>query len=76
MPSQFAAPLHRKPVGGSDTYSSGSQFLSPTESEFSANDGDGEAIKSWDEKKVGDWLRAIGCSQYEQIFKGTSEEPR
>lgn len=26
---------------------------------------------SWDEKRVGEWLRAINCAQYEQLFKGT-----
>ena len=25
---------------------------------------------SWDEKRVGEWLRAINCAQYEQLFKG------
>ena len=61
---------YRKPVGSGDQHPSGGQFLSPTESEFSVHDGDADAIKSWDEKKVGDWLRAINCSQYEQLFKG------
>ena len=68
--SQYAA-TYRKPVGSGDNHLGGGQFLSPTESEFSVNDGDGETIKGWDEKKVGEWLRAINCSQYEQLFKGT-----
>ena len=67
--SQYAA-TYRKPVGSGDSHMGGGQFLSPTESEFSVNDGDGDTIKGWDEKKVGDWLRAINCSQYEQLFKG------
>ena len=69
MVSQYAAPSYRKPVGGGDGHAGGGQFLSPTESEFSVNDGDGEIIKGWDERKVGEWLRAINCSQYEQLFK-------
>ena len=43
--------------------------MSPTESEFSENNENHESIKSWDEKKVGEWLRAINCAQYEQMFK-------
>ena len=27
---------------------------------------------SWDEKRVGEWLRTINCAQYEQLFKGKS----
>ena len=26
--------------------------------------------RSWDEKRVGEWLRTINCAQYEQLFKG------
>ena len=70
MISQYAAPSYRKPVGSGETHTGGGQFLSPTESEFSVNDGDGEIIRGWDERKVGDWLRAINCGQYEQLFKG------
>lgn len=25
--------------------------------------------RSWDEKRVGEWLREINCPQYEQLFK-------
>ena len=64
------APSYRKPVGSGDQQPGGGQFLSPTESEFSIHDGDAEAIKAWDERKVGEWLRAINCSQYEQLFRG------
>ena len=71
MVSQYP-PSYRKPVGGGDQHTGSGQFLSPTESEFSVTDGDGEAIKGWDERKVGEWLRAINCSQYEQLFKGTA----
>lgn len=26
--------------------------------------------RSWDEKKVVEWLHSINCGQYESIFKG------
>lgn len=26
--------------------------------------------RSWDEKKVCEWLRGINCAQYEQLFRG------
>lgn len=29
------------------------------------------ACRSWDEKKVAEWLHTIRCGQYENIFKGT-----
>lgn len=29
-------------------------------------------LRSWDEKRVGDWLRSINCAQYEHVFKGKS----
>lgn len=67
--SQYAV-NYRKPVGSGDSHSTGNNFLSPTESEFSANDGGEESIKNWDERKVADWLKSIGCSQYEQLFRG------
>ena len=72
--SQYAA-SYRKPV--SNTTSSADiahngTFLSPTESEFSQGDDGQDSIRSWDEKKVGEWLRSINCAQYEQLFKGSS----
>ena len=44
-------------------------FTSPTESEFSETDDGLGDIRSWDEKKVGDWLHTIRCGQYEQLFR-------
>ena len=70
MPSQYAASTLRKPIGSGDNHSGTHQFLSPTESEFSVVESDGESIKGWDERKVGEWLKAINCGQYEQLFKG------
>lgn len=31
---------------------------------------DSLATSSWDERRVADWLRAINCAQYEQLFRG------
>jgi mitogen-activated protein kinase kinase kinase len=44
-------------------------FTSPTESEFSDIYDGLDSIRSWDEKKVGDWLHSIRCGQYEQLFR-------
>lgn len=43
-------------------------FSSPTESEFSYKDGK-ESVLDWDEARVAEWLRSIGCSDYVDIFK-------
>ena len=72
--SQYAA-SYRKPVGATTSSAEnahGGTFLSPTESEFSQGDDGQDSIRSWDEKKVGEWLRNINCAQYEQLFKGSS----
>lgn len=69
--SQYAA-SYRKPVGAGssagENIHSGT-FLSPTESEFSQCDDGQASIRTWDEKKVGEWLRGINCAQYEQLFR-------
>ncbi|KAL9128903.1 MAG: hypothetical protein Q9217_002525 [Psora testacea] len=65
--SQYAV-NYRKPVVSGETHN-GAPFLSPTESEFSEDNEGPESIRSWDEKRVGDWLRGINCGQYEQLFK-------
>ena len=70
--SQYAA-SYRKPVGAGNSVGDNPHngaFMSPTESEFSQGDDGQESIRSWDEKKVGEWLRNINCAQYEQLFKG------
>ncbi|KAL9636700.1 MAG: hypothetical protein Q9164_002661 [Protoblastenia rupestris] len=65
--SQYAV-NYRKPVGNNDAHN-GAPFLSPTESEFSEHNEGQESIRSWDEKRVGEWLRDINCGQYEPLFK-------
>ncbi|KAL8736980.1 MAG: hypothetical protein Q9181_002148 [Wetmoreana brouardii] len=67
--SQYSSTLasHRTPVIGS---SHNGPFASPTESEFSDGyDTSDTAVRSWDERRVCEWLRSINCAQYEQLFK-------
>lgn len=47
-------------------------FASPTESEFSEAYDAPDAVRHWDEKKVGDWLKRINCAQYVDMFKRMS----
>ncbi|MCJ1476933.1 ATP binding [Lambiella insularis] len=61
-----APPTHRTPIIAS---TSNGPFASPTESEFSERSEGSDSIRSWDERRVGDWLRSIKCGQYEQVFK-------
>ncbi|KAK2792790.1 ATP binding [Onygenales sp. PD_12] len=44
-------------------------LTSPTESEFSEAYDGLDSVRSWDEKKVIDWLHGIRCGQYEALFK-------
>ncbi|KAF1977985.1 protein kinase byr2 [Bimuria novae-zelandiae CBS 107.79] len=46
-----------------------SHYASPTESEFSEAYDAPDAVRHWDEEKVGDWLRRINCSQYVELFR-------
>ncbi|KAL9002927.1 MAG: hypothetical protein Q9188_004182 [Gyalolechia gomerana] len=70
--SQYSSALsnHRTPVIGS---SHNGPFASPTESEFSEGYEPSEtAVRSWDEKRVCEWLRSINCVQYEHLFKANN----
>jgi len=44
-------------------------FASPTESEFSERYDAPESVQLWDEDRVAEWLRSIGCGQYIDLFK-------
>ncbi|KAI9805128.1 MAG: hypothetical protein M1825_000962 [Sarcosagium campestre] len=50
--------------------SSHGAYISPTESSFSDLHDGLDTVRSWDEKRVGEWLRSINCGQYESLFKG------
>ena len=30
-----------------------------------------QSLRAWDEKKVADWLKSIGCAAYTDLFKGS-----
>ena len=46
-------------------------FTSPTESEFSDSYRDNamDSVQEWDEARVGDWLKSLGCGQYVDLFR-------
>ncbi|MCJ1247238.1 ATP binding [Trapelia coarctata] len=62
-------PSHRTPVMGN---TQNGPFASPTESEFSDPSEGHDSVRSWDEKRVGDWLRSINCGQYVEVFKANN----
>lgn len=43
-------------------------FASPTESEFSEPYDVSDSVRTWDETRVGDWLKSINCAQYVELF--------
>jgi len=43
-------------------------FASPTESEFSGDDGP-DSVRNWDEDQVCDYLRSVKCGDYERLFR-------
>jgi mitogen-activated protein kinase kinase kinase len=43
-------------------------FASPTESEFSEDEGP-DSVKNWDEDQVCDYLRSVKCGDYERLFR-------
>ncbi|KAF2154337.1 MAP kinase-like protein [Myriangium duriaei CBS 260.36] len=44
-------------------------FASPTESEFSESYDVVDTVRSWDEARVGDWLKSINLPQYVDLFQ-------
>ncbi|KAF3482415.1 MAP kinase kinase kinase Ste11/SteC [Arthroderma uncinatum] len=67
MSASYANLPLQKPANG--VASRENLFTSPTESEFSEGADQLDPIRSWDEKKVGEWLHSIRCGQYEPVFK-------
>ncbi|KAF2872918.1 hypothetical protein BDV95DRAFT_360524 [Massariosphaeria phaeospora] len=53
----------------SSTRADHSMFASPTESDFSDMYDAPDAVRHWEEDKVGDWLASINCAQYVELFK-------
>uniref|UniRef100_A0A093XD61 mitogen-activated protein kinase n=1 Tax=Talaromyces marneffei PM1 TaxID=1077442 RepID=A0A093XD61_TALMA len=68
-PSYQSTSFHRT---GTPSMTSDGMFTSPTESEFSVNNDGLDSVRSWDEKKVADWLHSIRCAQYEPLFKANN----
>ncbi|KAI9836738.1 MAG: ATP binding [Sclerophora amabilis] len=64
-----ALPNPRSQPTTSSSSSNHPNFASPTESEFSDVFDGPDSVRSWDEKRVGEWLRSINCGQYEQLFR-------
>ncbi|KAJ5040758.1 Ste11-type MAPKK kinase [Bipolaris maydis] len=67
--AQYNASLNTYRTHASATRADQSMFASPTESEFSEIYDAPDAIKHWDEDKVGEWLKRINCAQYVELFK-------
>jgi mitogen-activated protein kinase kinase kinase len=79
--SQYQAPLGSANIQSAMPSSGGSgrrllampasntNFVSPTESEFSESIEGPESAKHWDEERVCDWLHSINCGHYEKLFK-------
>ncbi|KAF7172456.1 hypothetical protein CNMCM5623_004631 [Aspergillus felis] len=68
-PTYHVGPSHKSTTGTSSQ--DGMLFTSPTESEFSLKDGH-DAVRSWDEKQVINWLHSINCGQYESLFRANN----
>ncbi|KAH2139574.1 hypothetical protein KXV72_000914 [Aspergillus fumigatus] len=68
-PTYHVGPSHKSSMGASSQ--DGMLFTSPTESEFSLKDGH-DAVRSWDEKQVINWLHSINCGQYESLFRANN----
>ncbi|ODH51618.1 STE/STE11 protein kinase [Paracoccidioides brasiliensis] len=69
--SSLSTPYMSLPAHKSSTNTStrDGPYSSPTESEFSEGYDTLDSVRSWDEKRVIDWLHSIRCGQYEPLFK-------
>ena len=66
--THYRVPPSATPAAGGANHN---LFTSPTESEFSESyrDNAAESVQDWDETRVGDWLKSIGCGQYVDVFR-------
>ncbi|KAH8702497.1 MAP kinase [Talaromyces proteolyticus] len=85
-PAHYVHPLGLVPSSASSSYLSNAThrtgttsntsdaglFMSPTESDFSDGRDGLESVRSWDEKKVSEWLHSIKCGQYDTVFKANN----
>ncbi|PVH99255.1 protein kinase byr2 [Periconia macrospinosa] len=67
--SQYNSSAQSYRTHGSASRTETSLYASPTESEFSEAYDAPDAIRRWDEEKVGEWLKRINCAQYVELFK-------
>jgi mitogen-activated protein kinase kinase kinase len=67
--SQYASNVSSNRQTPASAVSNHGFFASPTESEFSESYEVPESIKGWNEERVGEWLRSIGCAQYIELFR-------
>lgn len=67
-PSGGMPPTRRAPLVPTSAGNAG--FASPTESEFSDGEAGGpDAVKTWDEDRVAEYLRSVKCGEYEKLFR-------
>ncbi|KAF2639304.1 MAP kinase-like protein [Massarina eburnea CBS 473.64] len=66
---QYSSGAQSYRAHGSSSRADTTLIASPTESEFSEAYDAPDAIRHWDEDKVGDWLKRINCAHYVDLFK-------
>jgi mitogen-activated protein kinase kinase kinase len=69
--SQYSASVSSYRNQGAASRADQSLYASPTESDFSEVYDAPDAVRHWDEDKVGDWLKRINCAQYADLFRRT-----
>ncbi|KAF2447217.1 Ste11-type MAPKK kinase [Karstenula rhodostoma CBS 690.94] len=67
--TQYSASLSSYRNQGAASRADQSLYASPTESEFSEVYDAPDAVRHWDEEKVGDWLKRINCAHYVELFR-------
>ncbi|KAL5422903.1 hypothetical protein PMIN04_004311 [Paraphaeosphaeria minitans] len=67
--TQYSASVSSYRNQGAASRADQSLYASPTESEFSEVYDAPDAVRHWDEDKVGDWLKRINCAQYVELFR-------
>lgn len=67
--TQYSASMSSYRNQGAASRADQPPYASPTESEFSEVYDAPDAVRHWDEEKVGDWLKRINCAQYVELFR-------
>lgn len=58
---------YRQQAAANNSY--GTDFASPTDSEFSVGYDEPDYVRNWDTQRVSEWLRGINAAQYIDLFK-------